>query len=57
MTHDDSMRSLKLMGSDVLPAVKEMARELDLPSSFEVDTHTGERIEQLPSAVASGDGG
>jgi alkanesulfonate monooxygenase SsuD/methylene tetrahydromethanopterin reductase-like flavin-dependent oxidoreductase (luciferase family) len=44
MTHEDSMRSLKLMGSDVLPAVHEMAKELDLPSSFEVDTHTGERI-------------
>ena len=51
MTHEDSMRSLKLMGSDVIPAVKEMARELDLPSSFEVDTHTGERIDQLPSAI------
>jgi alkanesulfonate monooxygenase SsuD/methylene tetrahydromethanopterin reductase-like flavin-dependent oxidoreductase (luciferase family) len=56
MTHEDSMRSLKLMGTDVLPAVKEMAKELDLPSSFEVDTHTGERIEQLPAAVASGGG-
>lgn len=53
MTHEDSMRSLKLMGSDVIPAVKEMAKELDLPSSFEVDTHTGERIDQLPAHVPS----
>lgn len=56
MTHEDSMRSLKLMGSDVIPAVKEMAKELDLPSSFEVDTHTGERIAESPTAIASGGG-
>jgi alkanesulfonate monooxygenase SsuD/methylene tetrahydromethanopterin reductase-like flavin-dependent oxidoreductase (luciferase family) len=56
MTHEDSMRSLKLMGSDVLPAVKEMGKELGLPSSFEVDTHTGETIAQLPSNVAFGGG-
>lgn len=54
MTHEDSMRSLKLMGSDVLPAVKEMAKELDLPSSFEVDTHTGERIAESPAAIEAG---
>jgi alkanesulfonate monooxygenase SsuD/methylene tetrahydromethanopterin reductase-like flavin-dependent oxidoreductase (luciferase family) len=56
MTHEDSMRSLKLMGTDVLPAVKEMAKELELPSSFEVNTHTGERMEQLvaSSEVAGG---
>lgn len=54
MTHEDSMRSLKLMGSDVLPAVREMAKELDLPSSFEVDTMTNEPIPQLEEASAVG---
>ncbi|MDA0353525.1 MAG: LLM class flavin-dependent oxidoreductase [Chloroflexi bacterium] len=55
MTHEDSMRSLKLMGSDVLPAVREMAKELDLPSSFEVDTMTNQPIPQLEEAGVAGD--
>ena len=37
MSHDDQMRSLRLMGSDVIPAVREMADELDLKGPFEVD--------------------
>ncbi|MCY3841843.1 MAG: hypothetical protein OXH09_24895, partial [Gammaproteobacteria bacterium] len=36
-SHDDQMRSLRLMGSDVIPAVREMADELDLKGPFEVD--------------------
>ena len=56
MTHEDSMRSLKLMGSDVLPAVREMAKEFNLPSSFEVNTMTNEPIPQLEAAGASGGG-
>ena len=44
MTHDDAMRSLRLMGEEVIPAVKEMGKELGLPSSFEVDTATGKPI-------------
>ena len=51
MTHEDSMRSLRLMGSDVIPAVREIGKELGLDSSFEVDPQTNERIDQLPSAV------
>ena len=51
MTHDDSMRSLKLFGSEVLPAVREMATELDLKSAFEIDPYTGE---ELPQAEAIG---
>jgi len=46
MTHEDSMRSLRLFGSDVLPAVREMAAELDLPGPFEVDPSTNEPIVQ-----------
>jgi alkanesulfonate monooxygenase SsuD/methylene tetrahydromethanopterin reductase-like flavin-dependent oxidoreductase (luciferase family) len=50
MSHDDAMRSLRLMGSDVLPAVREMADELGLKSAFEVDAHTGEPIAQTQPA-------
>jgi alkanesulfonate monooxygenase SsuD/methylene tetrahydromethanopterin reductase-like flavin-dependent oxidoreductase (luciferase family) len=44
MTHDDAMRSLRLMGEEIIPAVREMADELDLPGPFEVDPATGKRI-------------
>ena len=37
MSHDDQMRSLRLMGSDVIPAVREMADEFDLKGPFEAD--------------------
>ena len=49
MTHEDSMRSLRLFGSDVLPAVREMAAELELPGPFEVDPSTNEPIVQETS--------
>ena len=44
MTHQDSMRSLRLFGEEVIPATREIAKELDLKSSFEVDTKTGEDL-------------
>ena len=45
MTHEDSMRSLRLMGEEVIPAVKEMGKELELFSPFEVDPATNKPIE------------
>ncbi len=51
MTHEDSMRSLRLMGEEVLPAVREISAELGLDSPFDVDPMTGVRAE-TPSAVA-----
>ena len=45
MSHDDAMRSLRLMGSDVIPAVREMAKELDLKGPFEVDPQTNKPVE------------
>ncbi|MBG93504.1 MAG: LLM class flavin-dependent oxidoreductase [Chloroflexi bacterium] len=57
MTHDDSMRSLRLMGSDVIPAVKEMAKELDLPGSFEIDTKTNEPYNPAPAIAEVAGGG
>jgi alkanesulfonate monooxygenase SsuD/methylene tetrahydromethanopterin reductase-like flavin-dependent oxidoreductase (luciferase family) len=46
MTHEDTMRSLKLMGEQVLPAIREFGVDLGLKSSFEVDTRTNEPIPQ-----------
>jgi hypothetical protein len=41
------------MGSEVIPAVREIAKELDLPGSFEVDTATGKPIPQDTGSDAS----
>lgn len=38
------MRSLRLMGSDVIPAVREIADELELKSPFEVDPKNNQPI-------------
>ena len=54
MTHDDAMRSLRLMGEEVLPAVREIAKELELPSSFDVNPATGQPFDADP-ATASAD--
>ena len=37
MTHQDTMRSLKLMGQEVIPAVRAVGKELGLKDSFEVN--------------------
>jgi alkanesulfonate monooxygenase SsuD/methylene tetrahydromethanopterin reductase-like flavin-dependent oxidoreductase (luciferase family) len=49
MTHDDAMRSLRLMGEEVIPAVREMAKDLELAGPFEVDPATGKPIEGSPA--------
>ncbi len=53
MTHEEAMRSLRLMGEEVIPATREIAKELELPGPFEVDPATGKPIEddkpQAPS--------
>jgi len=51
MTHDDAMRSLRLMGEEVIPAVREIAKELDLPGPFEVDPATNKPIEPTPDVA------
>ena len=40
-SHEDTVRGLRLMGEHVLPAVREMQRELGLVGPFEVDPITG----------------
>ena len=49
MSHEDSMRSLRLMGEEVIPAVREIGKSLDLKSAFEVDTQTNKPIEPAPA--------
>ena len=44
MTHEDQMRSLRLMGEEVIPAVREMGKELELFSPFEVDPATSKPL-------------
>ena len=36
ITHPDTMRCLELVGQEVLPAVREMGQELELPGPFDV---------------------
>jgi alkanesulfonate monooxygenase SsuD/methylene tetrahydromethanopterin reductase-like flavin-dependent oxidoreductase (luciferase family) len=48
MDHDDAMRSLRLMGEELIPAVREMADELDLKGPFETDPKTGRAAEETP---------
>ena len=51
MSHEDQMRSLRLMGEEVLPAVREMGKELELFSPFEVDPITGEKTTKTDAAA------
>jgi hypothetical protein len=50
MTHEDQMRSLRLMGEEVIPAVREMGKELELFGPFEVDPATGQPYEAAAPA-------
>jgi len=50
MDHDDAMRSLRLFGSDVLPAIREIGKELELFSPFERDPATGEKVAEATEA-------
>ena len=38
VNHDDSMDCIRLMGQEVMPALREIGEELDLKSPFEVDS-------------------
>ena len=52
MSHEDAMRSLKLMGEEIIPAVREMGRELELPDAFEIDPATNQPL-TTPAATAT----
>jgi alkanesulfonate monooxygenase SsuD/methylene tetrahydromethanopterin reductase-like flavin-dependent oxidoreductase (luciferase family) len=53
MTHEDQMRSLRLMGEEIIPAVREMGKELELFSPFEVDPATGQPTEAATAVATS----
>jgi alkanesulfonate monooxygenase SsuD/methylene tetrahydromethanopterin reductase-like flavin-dependent oxidoreductase (luciferase family) len=63
MTHEDAMRSLRLMGEEIIPAVREMGKELELPDPFEVDPATNQPVVASngsppgPAVAADGDAG
>ena len=48
MSHEDQMRSLRLFGEYVIPATREMGKELGLVSPFEVSPSTGQPFGQQP---------
>jgi alkanesulfonate monooxygenase SsuD/methylene tetrahydromethanopterin reductase-like flavin-dependent oxidoreductase (luciferase family) len=53
MTHEDQMRSLRLMGEEVIPAVREMGEELDLKGPFEVNPATNEPFADAEASSAA----
>jgi alkanesulfonate monooxygenase SsuD/methylene tetrahydromethanopterin reductase-like flavin-dependent oxidoreductase (luciferase family) len=46
-THEETTRGVRLMGEYVLPAIREIAKELELNSSFEVDPYTNQPVVQV----------
>lgn len=44
MTHEDTMRALRLMGEEVIPRTREIGKELGLQSPFEVSPVTNQPI-------------
>jgi alkanesulfonate monooxygenase SsuD/methylene tetrahydromethanopterin reductase-like flavin-dependent oxidoreductase (luciferase family) len=52
--HEDSMSCIRLLGQEVMPAVREMARELDLKSPFEANAPVSQAFAE-PAAVPAGD--
>jgi alkanesulfonate monooxygenase SsuD/methylene tetrahydromethanopterin reductase-like flavin-dependent oxidoreductase (luciferase family) len=51
MTHDDAMRSIRLFGQEVIPALREIGKELGLNSPFDLDPATGK---SLTAGIAHG---
>ena len=52
MSHEDQMRSLKLFGEEVIPAVREIGEELDLRGPYEVNPATNEPVVDEVAATA-----
>jgi len=44
MTHEEQMRTLKLMGEEVMPRLREISTELGLPGPDEVDPMTAKPL-------------
>lgn len=54
MNHEDAMRSLRLFGSDVIPAVHAIGEELGLPGPFEVNPAAAPSIPRTEPTPAKG---
>ncbi len=52
MSHKESMRSIRLMGEEVIPALKEYAKEIGIVDPFEVDPGWGIRQPEAQPATA-----
>ena len=52
MSHKESMRSIRLMGEEVIPALKEYAKEIGIVDPFEVDPGWGIRHPEAQPATA-----
>jgi alkanesulfonate monooxygenase SsuD/methylene tetrahydromethanopterin reductase-like flavin-dependent oxidoreductase (luciferase family) len=48
MTHEDSTRSMTHMGKEVIPAARELGKEMGLVSSFDVNDGTGHPQVNIP---------
>ncbi len=53
MTHEDQMRNLRLMGEEVIPAVLEMGKELEIYSPFEVAPRTNQPVADAATTAAA----
>ena len=51
VSHEDSMTCIRLLGQEVMPAVREIARELDLQDPWEANAPVAARI---PASASSG---
>jgi alkanesulfonate monooxygenase SsuD/methylene tetrahydromethanopterin reductase-like flavin-dependent oxidoreductase (luciferase family) len=49
VSHADSMSCIRLLGEEVFPAVREMAKEFDLKSPFDVDAPVSIRYMNVPA--------
>ena len=49
MDHESQMRTLKLMGEEVMPKLREIADELNLPGPYDIDPRTNEPVTALAS--------
>ena len=47
------MRSMRLMGEYVLPAVREIGEELELESAFSIDPKTNQPIGEQPAPAVA----
>ena len=49
MDHESQMRTLKLMGEEVMPKLREIADELGLPGPYDIDPMTNEPVAAMAS--------